>query len=317
MGASSSERVGKALQSVLQSVLRGRVEIDWPLARHTTYQIGGPADLALFPADTDDLAAAIRELRARGVPWVVLGGGSNVLVSDRGVRGAVIVTTELQALEVRGQRLRVGAGVDSHQVAVAARDAGLGGAEFLAWLPGSIGGACLMNARAYGGEISGVLRGSRCVDRGGKVRTLTHEPGDFSYKRSPFQDQRLILAEAEFQLGPGDQDAIDARMREIEARRRGNHEMDHPSCGCVFKNDYSVGVSSGRLIDQCGLKGYSVGAARVSLHHANFVVNLGGATATEVMQVIRHVHRTVAATLGHRLELEVRLLGEWDGEAGD
>jgi UDP-N-acetylmuramate dehydrogenase len=297
---------------LLRSQLRGRVETDWPLARHTTYRIGGPVDLALFPVDATDVAVAVVELQSLQVPWVVLGGGSNVLVSDRGVRGAVLLTTDLQHVAVAGDTITVGAGVDSHRVALLARDAGLQGAEFLAWLPGTIGGACLMNARAYGGEVSHVLQSALCVGNSGGSETLRLSPQDFSYKQSPFQDRGLIIVEASIRLAPGETDEIQRRIDEIEVNRRANHEMDYPSCGCVFKNDYSIGISSGKLIDQCGLKGVRVGAAQVSPHHANFIINLGGASAAEVMEVIMHVRRTVRAATGRSLPLEVQVIGEWD-----
>jgi len=296
----------------LRDGLRGRVERGWPLAACTTYRIGGAAELALFPQDVEQVAAAARLLGELGLPWVVLGGGSNVLVSDRGVRGAVMLTTELSRLSVEGTRLTAGAGADSHQVAVAACEAGLTGAEFLSWLPGSIGGACLMNARAHGGEVSGVLRRAVTVDRQGRVQGEAVTPDQFRYKQSPFSARQLIVAEVTLELAPGDRSQVQRSMDRIEAARRANHEMDFPSCGCVFKNDYDIGVSSGQLIDECGLKGYTVGGACVSPYHANFVINRGDATARDVRAVIDHVQRAVAAATGLTLELEVQLLGQWD-----
>jgi UDP-N-acetylmuramate dehydrogenase len=296
----------------LRAAVRGQVERHRPLAPDTTYGIGGPADLAILPEDGADLVRAVRTLGELGLGWLVLGGGSNVLVSDRGVRGAVILTHALDSVAVEGSRLRAGAGVTSHQVAVTARDAGLQGAEFLAWLPGSIGGACLMNARAFGGEISGVLERARVVDAAGQLDELRLRPDDFSYKRSPFQESGTIIVEAVLGLEPGDPARIQQRMDEIEARRRARHEMDVRSCGCVFKNDYSLGRSSGQIIDACGLKQVRVGDAQVSPHHANFVLNLGQATAADVRRVIEIVRARVEQQMGHRLELEVRLVGEWE-----
>jgi UDP-N-acetylmuramate dehydrogenase len=296
----------------LRSTLRGTVDVDCPLATYTTYRIGGPADLVLVPADLDDLVQALLLLEEEGVPWEVLGGGSNVLVSDRGVRGAVVLTSGLDQLTVEGAEITAGAGIPSHEVALAARRVALTGAEFLAWLPGSFGGACLMNARAYGGEISRVLTRARVVTRQGQLRDPSLRPEQFDYKRSPFQGTDEIVVEATLSLAPGDPEAIQRQMDQNEASRRANHEMDHPSCGCVFKNDHRIGISSGELIDDCGLKGYRVGQAQVSSHHANFVINLGQATAAQVYQVIEHVRRTVAEQTGHQLELEVRLMGEWD-----
>ena len=139
-------------------------------------------------------------------------------------------------------------------------------------------------------------------------------PEQFAYKRSPFQERDVVIAEVTFTLVPGDPATLQRAMDRIEAQRRANHEMDFPSCGCVFKNDYDIGVSSGELIDRCGLKGYSVGDASVSPHHANFVINHGDAKATDVYRVIEHVQASVEASTGHRLDLEVRLVGEWDDD---
>jgi UDP-N-acetylmuramate dehydrogenase len=296
----------------LQQELRGRVELDCPLAPLTTYSIGGKADLVLLPEDPEDLARGVALLGELGLPWMVLGGGSNVLVSDKGVRGAVVLTVELRQLKVQGSRIVAGAGVASHELALAALAASLSGVEFLTRLPGSLGGACLMNARAFGGEISAVLCRALVVSRAGALGERDLLPEQFSYKRSPFQESGEIVARATLELTPGDAEEIRRRMDHNEARRRDAHEMDHLSCGCVFKNDYDVGTPSGKLIDQCGLKGFRIGDAQVSPHHANFVINLGRATASDVRRVIEHVQRTVARMTGHQLEPEVRMVGEWD-----
>ncbi len=295
----------------LQAAMRGEVLLDHPLAPHTNYRVGGPADLCLMPLDCADLAAALAELSGAEVPWCVLGGGANVLVSDRGVRGVVILTAAMTRLQARGHQLLAGAGVESHAVAVAALDHGLTGAEFLAWLPGSIGGACFMNAKAYGGEISMVLREARVVTRQGQAATVTLGPGDFSYKRSPFQRTGDIICQAGFALRPGDPAAIAAKMDEIEQSRRSKHEMDHPSCGCVFENDRAIGTPSGLLIERAGLKGYRVGEAEVSAHHANFVLNTGHASAADLRAVMDHVRATVQARTGHQLTFEVQFIGDW------
>jgi UDP-N-acetylmuramate dehydrogenase len=241
----------------------------------------------------------------------VLGGGSKVLVSDQGIRGVVIITTGLDHLQVEGCRLRAGAGVPSHRAAEAACQAGLGGLEFLTCLPGSLGGACFMNARAFGSEMSLVLSRATVVEPDGRRLELPLRPELFSYKRSPFQASRAIIAEVELALGRADSAAIAARMRFIEEQRRSKHEMDFPSCGCVFKNDTRFGMPSGRLIERCGLKQLRIGDAEVSPHHANFIINRGRASAAEVRAVLEEVRRRVREQTGFELELEVRLLGEW------
>ncbi len=305
---------GPALAARLRRVMRGPVALDHPLAPYTTYRVGGPADLALSPLDAEDLAAAAAELWRCGQGFEVLGGGSNVLVSDRGLRGVVVLTGGLRALRVQGARIVAGAGVPSHDVAEAARAAGLTGAEFLTRLPGSVGGACFMNARAYGGEVAGVLCQARLVGRDGAARDVPCRGADFGYKRSPFQGSGEVIVEVTLALRPGDPARIAARMAEIAASRDERHELEHPSCGCVFKNDHRVGVPAGQLIEACGLKGLREGDAVVSPHHANFVLNLGGASAAQLRRLIERVRQAVQQQTGHRLELEVRLLRLWEPE---
>ena len=300
-----------SLADALAACLRGRVVADHPLGPHTNYGTGGPAEVAVFPRDAEDLAAALRLINEAGATFCTLGGGANVLVSDAGVRGVVILTGEMTDLSVRGRELSAGAGLTSHAVAEAARDHELSGAEFLAWLPGSIGGACFMNARAYGGEISAVLRRAVVVTPGAEVRTLKLIPCDFSYKASPFQGTGDVICQAVFQLRPGEREAIALRMDEIGQSRASKHELDHPSCGCVFKNDRTIGVPSGQLIEQAGLKGYRVGGAQVSPHHANFVFNTGRASSAQLRTVMDHVRDTVLERTGHTLQFEVQFMGEW------
>ncbi len=171
-----------------------------------------------------------------------------------------------------------------------------------------------MNARAFGGELSQIMS-SATVVRERSIQELTLGPEQFSYKRSPFQEQGGIITELTLSLTPGDSEQIQARMDTIEGERRAKHEMDFPSCGCVLKNDYSIGVSSGQLIEQCGLKEFRIGDAQVSPYHANFIINLGRATAQQVFEVIKHVLNTVAKKTGHRLAPEVQLVGEWGDQA--
>lgn len=291
--------------------LRGRVERTHPLGPYTTYGVGGPAELALFPADMADLETIATTFFQRALRFDVLGGGSNILVSDDGTRGAVVLTRELKQVRVKGHELLAGAGAESHDVALAAQGAGLAGAEFLTRLPGSIGGACYMNARAYGGEISGVLTRAAVVDPQGLAQSRHLRRSDFTYKRSPFQNTGDTIAEVVLALRPSDPAQIRERMERIAQSRQEKHELDFPSCGCVFKNDASLGQSSGQLIEGCGLKGYCQGDVQVSPHHANFVLNLGRATAAEIRQVMEHVRRTVEEQTGHRLQYEVQLLGQW------
>ena len=300
-----------SLARMLRARIRGAVELDLPLAPHTHYGAGGPADLALFPEDGGETALALELLREGGCPVTVLGGGTNVLVSDGGVRGAVVLTTALCALEVQGAEVIAGAGVQSNAVAEAARDAGLSGAEFLTCLPGTIGGACYMNARAHDGEISEVLTRAVTVTPSAKLRRRRLTPGEFAYKRSPIQGTGELIVEVTLALAPGDEPKIRRRMEQIEASRRQRHELDFPSCGCVFKNDRDIGVPSGVLIDRCGLKGFRQGDVQVSPYHGNFVFNTGQASAAQLRAVMDHLRTSVQEITGHTLEFEVQFLGDW------
>lgn len=300
-----------SLARTLGSRITGAVELDMPLAPHTHYGVGGPADLALFPEDGGEVARALELLREGECPVTVLGGGTNVLVSDAGVRGAVVLTTSLSSLEADGAEVTAGAGVQSDAVAAAARDAGLTGAEFLTCLPGTIGGACYMNARAHDGEVSGVLTRVVTVTPEAELGRRHLTPEEFAYKRSPMQGTGELIVEVTLALAPGDDGRIRRRMDQIEASRRQRHELDFPSCGCVFKNDRSVGVPSGVLIDRCGLKGYRRGDVQVSPYHGNFVFNTGEASAAQLREVMEHLRAAVQETTGHTLEFEVQFLGDW------
>ena len=282
-----------------------------PLAEHTTYRVGGPADLAVFPRRAEELARVVRAVRQADLPLTVLGLGSNVLIADRGIRGVVVLLRDLSHIAVDGPRIRVGAGTDCTTVAARALAAGLTGLEFFHFLPGSVGGAAFMNARAFDQEMSQVWRHARLVTPRGDLVERDYAPEMFRYKHSPLQDSGALAAELTLRLSPGDPEAIRACMARNEEKRRANGELEWPSCGCVFKNDRRFGAPSGRLIDQCGLKGFTIGGARVSPRHANFVVNAGGATAADLRAVIEHVQAEVERRFGHRLDPEVRFLGQW------
>jgi len=306
-----SERPQDGLADDLAVLVGTRVEPNLPLAPLTTYEVGGPADWAVFPRTPEALAATVALLRRRGLPLQVLGRGSNVLIGDAGIRGVVLVLRELDGVEHQGNRLRVGAGADCTAVAAAALEAGLTGLEFFHYLPGSVGGAAFMNARAFKQEMSQVWRAALVATVEGELVERRFTPKDFAYKSSPVQTSSELVARLDLELAPGDPTAIQAQMRFNEETRRTNRELDHPSCGCVFKNDHAFGAPSGQLIDRCGLKGFTIGGASVSPHHANFVINLGHATAAELRAVIEHVRRVVHEQTGHLMDPEVRFVGEF------
>ncbi len=288
--------------------LRGKLLLDEPMSRHTTWRIGGPADRYYRPADIDDLAEYLSRL-PEGEPVFWLGLGSNLLVRDGGIRGSVIATSGmLNILEPVGDdRLRVEAGVSCAKVAREAARAGLVGAEFLAGIPGTLGGALAMNAGAFGGETWPIVAVVETLDRhGGGHRRLPSEY-DVAYRhvRGPV-DEWFVAAE--LQLAPGDTVAAQARIRELLTRRGDTQPTRQANAGSVFRNP--KGDFAARLIETCGLKGVCEGAACVSEKHANFIVNTGGATAAQVEALIRRVADTVEREQGVPLVREVHIVGE-------
>lgn len=310
----SGRSPGSAMAGELEALASQLGPIPWQrdlaLAPLTTYRVGGACDLAIRPRSVDELQAAVVAVREHGAPLHVLGRGSNVLVSDAGLRGVVLLLMDLDGVRVTEDRVVVEAGADCTRVAGLALEAGLTGIEFFHYLPGSVGGAAFMNARTFEQEMSLVWVRGVIISQAGERHERRYVPQDFSYKRSPLQGSGDLVAELTLQLARSDPEAIAARMAANEGIRRGNGELDFPSCGCVFKNDRRFGASSGKLIDAAGLKGFRVGDAQVSLRHANFVVNLGSATAAEIRAVIEHVQAEVLRQTGFSLELEVRFLGE-------
>ena len=279
-----------------------------PMARHTTFRVGGPADVLFMPEGADQLIAALEASRSAGVPAYVIGNGSNLIVRDGGVRGLVIAIGEGMSEIARcGDTVEAQAGAALARVAAFAQSEGLAGLEFASGIPGTLGGGCAMNAGAYGGQLSDVLIDARVLT-GGAVRTLSREDMQMGYRTSlPLRTGGIVLS-ARFALTPDAPEAIAARMRELNARRRDKQPLNLPSAGSTFKRP--EGHFAGALIEQAGLKGLSVGGAQVSQKHAGFIVNTGGATASDVLALIAEVQDAVQARSGIRLETEVRVLGE-------
>ena len=291
--------------------IHGRVAAAEPMRAHTSFRLGGPADLYVVPADPEDLAAALSVLAAEGVPAFLLGGGTNLLVADAGIRGAVVDLTGIRGLESGPGTVSALCGTPMDEVAGFARDRGLSGLEFAASLPGSVGGAVWMNARCYEREVADALESVETLDAGLAHRTRPFEPAAWGYKRSPFQRSAEVILRAVFRLGPGDPRLIDEAMRHHRRDREAKGHFLHPCAGSIFKNDRSFGRPTGRLIDELGLKGLAIGGAQVAPYHGNIIVNLGSATAADVRALIERVEREVADRLGLRLEREVILAGDW------
>jgi UDP-N-acetylmuramate dehydrogenase len=292
----------------IQRILRGHIAVNEPMAKHTWMKVGGPADFYIEPADRNDCIAIIKYFHENNYSWMILGRGSNVLVSDSGVRGAV-VNLETALLEIKAQENLVvaEAGVRLTKFVDFCIQNNLGGVEMLAGIPGTVGGAVVMNAGAHGGEISDHLVEVEIIRDGALQRKIKTESG-FAYRRSNFARDAVLAAA--FRLPAGDKELLGARRRELVLHRNRTQPLELPNLGSMFKNPPNTHAA--KLIEQAGLKGKRVGGAQVSEKHANFIVNLGDATAADVMKLVDLVRRTVYQNSGVTLELEIKLVGFTD-----
>ncbi|GAA4715584.1 UDP-N-acetylmuramate dehydrogenase [Brevibacillus fulvus] len=287
----------------------GKVLCHEPLANHTTWRIGGPADLLIQPKDKAALQLAVQIIHRHSIPWSVIGRGSNLLVRDGGIRGAVLKVAEgLSHCEFRGEEVCVGAGYSMIRLAMEAGKKGLTGLEFAGGIPGSVGGAVYMNAGAHGSDLSRILKEAEILFDTGETMVLTKAQMEFSYRTSLLQKRKGVVLEATFQLQSGDRKEIAAVLAKYKDRRRVTQPLQLPCAGSVFRNP--PGDHAGRLIEAAGLKGYRYGGAQVSEVHANFIVNRGGATATDVLTLMEHVQTTVKEKFGFDLHPEVLVVGE-------
>lgn len=302
-------RMNTLIEEISRIVGDQNVFVDEPMSAHTTFRVGGPAECLAMPRTVEQVCDVVQLVRQSGRELHIMGKGSNLLVSDAGLSGVVVqLSGNFSAFEiVDGTRIVAQAGVSNAKVAAAACRAGLTGFEFAAGIPGTIGGAAIMNAGAYDGELKQVASGVTCLDGDGQLVELTPEQAAWGYRRSAIADRGLIVLQVDLQLAEGDPVAIQARMDELAERRQSKQPLDKPSAGSTFKRP--EGHFAGKLIQDAGMQGYQVGGAQVSTKHAGFVVNVGGATAADVLQVIKDVRAEVLAQFGVPLEPEVRLWG--------
>ena len=296
------------LAETLRALAPERVLESGPMSRHTTFRVGGPAELMFLPASAGELTAALDAARSAGAPVHLVGNGSNLIVRDGGLRGLTIVMGEpFSSVRVVGSRVIAQAGAPLARVAAVAHEAGLTGLEFASGIPGTLGGGCAMNAGAYGGQLSDVIE-SALVLLDGTARMLGRDELEMGYRSTRVLREGGIVLEARFALAPDDPAEIAARMRELNARRREKQPLNLPSAGSTFKRP--EGHFAGALIEGCGLKGARVGGAQVSEKHAGFIVNAGGATAADILALMARVRETVLRETGVELEPEVRIIGE-------
>ncbi len=297
-----AEALLRALRRTLPTLEARQEE---PLKNYTSFAIGGPAELLLLPSSAEELLSLCTELRALGERPLLLGNGSNVLAPDEGLRGAVIVTRRAEEMERRGDGIRASCGASLTKIAAFAAEEGLTGLEFAYGIPGTLGGALIMNAGAYGGEMKDVTARAEYLDGELRLCSAAGEELKFGYRRSRFGAEDVVLR-AELRLQPGEREAIRTRCRELMEKRRASQPLELPSAGSAFKRP--AGGYAAALIDRAGLKGYAVGGAQVSEKHAGFVVNRGGARASEVKKLLEDVQKAVYDRTGILLEPEIKML---------
>lgn len=291
-------------------VPKERILFHEPMSRYTTFRVGGEAECMVLVESKEELSQLVSYLGRLGQEYFVLGNGSNLLVGDKGYRGIILkLGKRMAAIHIEGCHIVAGAGALLSQVASAARDAGLSGFEFAAGIPGSIGGAIVMNAGAYDGEMKQIVKLVRVMDQAGEILTLDNDTMEFGYRTSIIKNRPFIVMAAVFALKRGDKEAVSARMEELMKLRKSKQPLEYPSAGSTFKRP--EGYFAGKLIMDAGLRGYRIGGARVSEKHCGFVVNDGGATAADIREVIEEVQERVRDRFHVRLEPEVIFLGDF------
>ena len=291
------------------NVLReNQIKVNEPMNRHTTFGIGGVADCFLMPETSEELCIITRLAYKNHFPLFILGGGANLLVRDKGIRGIVVFTGHLHQMERKGNLLKVSSGVSTAQVARAALSYGLSGMEFASGIPGSIGGAAYMNAGAYGGEMAKIIVSATTCDERGDLISHSIKDLGYGYRQSPFMQNKEVIVDITLKLKEGNQKDIESLMNELNQRRRDKQPLDKRSAGSTFKRP--AGHFVGQMIEELGLKGFSVGDAQVSEKHAGFLINNGHATCEDMLQLIHEVQRRVKEAYGVDLHPEVQIVGE-------
>ena len=299
---------GAVVEALERYVPRDNIHLQEPMAGHTTFRIGGPADCFLQLEDEEQLRNVRRYLDLAGVPFFVLGNGSNLLVDDAGYRGVILqIGQRMSGISVQGCHVIAKAGATLRQAALVALEHGLTGLEFAGGIPGTVGGGVVMNAGAYGGEMRQAVARVRVVSQEGEILELDNDTMEFGYRTSAIRNSRFTVTEVAFRLETGDREAIRGRMEELAARRREKQPLEYPSAGSTFKRP--EGHFAGKLIMEAGFAGYQVGGARVSEKHCGFVINTGNATARDVRTLMGEIQERVKERFRVELEPEIVFLG--------
>ncbi|MBZ4646610.1 MAG: UDP-N-acetylmuramate dehydrogenase [Petroclostridium sp.] len=303
------ERYNELIESLSTIISEKNILQNESMKNHTSFKIGGCADIMVLPQNYEQLAQTVRLCREQNIEYFLMGNGSNLLVTDKGIRGVVIKTVNfLNKIEVYENYIECEAGVLLSKLAHAALQNGLTGLEFASGIPGTLGGAVVMNAGAYDGEMKDVVIETKYIDEDGKFCTVAGEQHKFGYRTSIFQGTNKIVVSSRLKLEYGDKKSIKEKMDDLNKRRRDKQPLEMPSAGSVFRRP--EGYYAGKLIQDSGLRGYSIGGAQVSEKHCGFIVNKGNATAQDVLDLIKYIQETVKSKFGVALDTEVKVIGE-------
>lgn len=295
-------------EKLIEAMPTINVLLNKPLMDYTYTKTGGPADVLAFPKNKAEVKQLVDYCRENDIPWLVLGNASNLIVKDGGIRGVVIMLTDMTKVTVEKETITAEAGAKLIDTTYVALEHSLTGFEFACGIPGSIGGAVFMNAGAYDGQLQDVFESVDVLLADGTFETWGPEQMNFSYRHSAIQDQPAIVLSAQFKLTQGDHDMIQKRMTELTELRQLKQPLEYPSCGSVFKRP--VGHFTGKLIQDAGLQGLKWGGAQISMKHAGFIVNIDQATATDYIELIAHIQQVIKEKFDVTLETEVRIIGE-------
>lgn len=302
-----------SMQSVkmLTSMLgEERVLIDELMKNHTSFKIGGPADAMAFPQNSSELVEIIKFCVSNKIPYMIMGNGTNLLVSDNGIRGLIVkINDNMNSYNVNGDILELEAGMLISKASKLALEHSLSGLEFAEGIPGTVGGAVIMNAGAYNGEMSQVVSETDYLDDEGNIITISNEQHEYGYRTSIIQKRNGTVLKTRLLLQKGDYSKIKSQMDEFNFKRRDKQPLEWPSAGSVFKRP--AGFFVGKLIDDCGLRGFNIGGAQISDKHSGFIINRGNATCRDVLSLIEYIQITVERNFGVKLEPEIRIVGEF------
>lgn len=300
-----NNQMSEFIEEITTIMGEARCLLSEPMSRYTTFKIGGPARVLVSPQSVEEIQSAIRCAKQYDVPYLVVGNGSNLLVDDTGYEGMILrLGEDFAGIDIEGTTVTAQAGAMLSRIGNTAAAAGLAGFEFATGIPGTIGGAVVMNAGAYGGEVKDVITAVTVLDEMGRIVRLSNEQMEFGYRRSILSEKDYVVLEVALQLTGGDREMVQARIRELSARRREKQPLEYPSAGSTFKRP--EGYFAAKLIEEAGLKGVRVGGAQVSAKHAGFVINTGNATAKDVIMLTNMVREEVQRQFGVTLELEIK-----------